>query len=68
MLLLRRLKAVNTVAFMIVFGALTGAIAFSVVSSRPCILITEALAGAMGLMLTGLVVWVAWEAWPGRLM
>lgn len=73
MLLLERLTAVvglrewNSVAILIMFGALTGAVAFSIVSRRPRILITGALAGAMGLMLNGVVSWAAWEILPQRL-
>lgn len=66
-LLLERLAAVDFVPIVIMLGALTGAVAFSVVSRHPGILLTGALAGVMGLMLTGLASWAAWEIWPRRL-
>ena len=70
MLLLKLLWAVgvrNSITVLIMFGALSGAVAFSVVSRRPGILITGALAGVVGLMLTGVACWAAWEIWPPRL-
>ena len=70
MLLLKLLTAMgvrNNIPILIMFGALTGAVAFSVVSRRPGTLVTGALAGAMGLTLTCVVSWAAWEIWPQRL-
>jgi hypothetical protein len=66
-MLLLKLDIWNLFTLVIVFGAFTGAVAFSVVSCRPGILITGALAGVMGLMLAGLVGCVAWEPLPRRL-
>ena len=57
----------NTAAIGLMFGALAGAVAFSVVSRRPGILITGAMAGVIGLVLTALVSWAAWEIWPPQL-
>lgn len=57
----------GSVLVILLFGALAGAAAFAVVSCHPQTLIIGSLSAVVGLMLVGLVGWVAWETLPQRI-
>ncbi len=67
-LLLDLLSSVRDfIPIMILFGVLTGTVAFSVISRRPGVLITGAVAGVVGVTMTSLVGMAAFEILPPRL-
>ena len=62
-----RARIWSSVSLVFVFAAVTGTLAFSVVSRRPVTLIVGALSGVTGLTIVGIFNWTAWEIWPRRL-